>query len=238
MPWLLLLALLVASNQVLPEWRRGFDRPEQSARTSRDVLLEVFGESRTIMARALWFKMDIYHEVLDEQGVPHERQGEVFPLLRLVTQLDPHFEDAYDILAWDLTAGYKRPEAALEVLEEGLAYNPQSRLLHFRKAMILQKQGRHSEALRHATRAYLLAHDTTGQYETGSEHFNRLNALRLMFASQRALEDVSGMENTLKTWTGLAPEDPALDLRHREVEEVKRSSTRSQEDGHHPSPPG
>lgn len=147
-------------------------------RTRNDVMLDVLGQSRTLLARYLWFKMDIFHEVLEQQGVKVEEQAQVLPLLRLVTLLDSSISDAYDIIAYDLVNGHGKVTEALAILDEGLEHDPNNPLLLMRKALILSQRKRHAEAIGPAEKATNLV----------TEEFDVLNANRLLYWSAKALK--------------------------------------------------
>lgn len=141
------------------------------------VLLDAFGEGKTLLARYLYFKAEIYHEVLDLQGVPHAKQKDAMPLLRMVTYLDPSLTETFDIIAWDLWKGWGEEKQALDLLEEAITYNPSSHLLWFRHAFIHFQSGRDVEALASADKAS----------EFAGDEFEKLNANRLKFwAAKRA----------------------------------------------------
>lgn len=177
-------------------------------RTRNDALLEVLGQSRTLLARYLWFKMDIFHEVLDMQGVATESQAQVLPLLRLVTLLDPTLTDAYDIMAYDLVRGHNRVDQALELLDEGLERNPQDATLLMRKALILINQKRHAEAVMPADKATRLVTD----------EFDVLNANRLLYWSAKEVKRKDLMAKALDVLLSMRPED---NLWRREAEGLK-----------------
>lgn len=174
-----------------------FTPPSAGPRERADVLLDVLGEFRTILARYLWFKMDLFHEVLDDQGVDHEKQTEVLPLLRMVSLLDSSMTDAYDIIAWDLVRGHRAYAQALTILDEGLERNPKSYLLHFRKTMTLFQDKQYSAALESARQTVPLARD----------EFEQLNANRLLLACGRELERRDVMLEALQALLALRPEE-------------------------------
>ncbi len=167
-------------------------------RTRSDILLDVVGEFRTILARYLWFKMDLYHEVLDTQSVASERQTEVIPLLRMVSLLDPSIVDSYDNLAWDLYKGQEESQQALSILREGLQRNPDNYQLHFRMASILYHTKDFKSALDYAQKAAPLATD----------EFQQLDAYRLVYWSSKELKDRTVMRVALARLLALRPGDP------------------------------
>lgn len=125
----------------------------------QDVLLDLLGEGRTMLARYLWFKMDTMHEQVDDQGVDTFKQKEVVPLLRMINYLDPYLTDAYDTLSYELYAGYQQTDKAIELIEEGLRYSPTSYELNFRRAFYAEKQKDYLTAFEYAKRALVADQD-------------------------------------------------------------------------------
>ena len=200
--------LAIASGMAISNYQPSQYLQEPQMRTRNDALLDVLGQSRTLLARYLWFKMDIFHEVLDVQGVATESQAQVLPLLRLVTLLDPTLTDAYDIMVYDLVRGHNRVDQALELLDEGLERNPQDAILLMRKALILINQKRHAEAVIPADKATRLVTD----------EFDILNANRLLYWSAKEVKRKDLMAKALNVLISMRPED---NLWRREAEALK-----------------
>ena len=168
---------------------------EQRDRT--DVLLDMFGELRTVLARYLWFKMDLFHEVLDDEGVENASQTEVMPLMRMVSLLDPSMVDAYDNIAWDLYRGHHQVEQSVAILREGLAKNKNNFQLNFRLALIFCKEKRMEEALESARVASRLATD----------EFDLLNSYRLYYYAAKNLGDIEGQRQSLQVLVRMRPHE-------------------------------
>ena len=151
------------SGMSLDRWHEKQFLPPPENRKANDVLIDVVGEFKTVLARYLWFRMDLFHEVLDEQGVPTEQQTEVLPLLRMVSLLDPSMTDSYDQIVWDLYKGQGDLEMALLVLEEGLERNPQSYELHFRRALLAYMEKDFDKAHEYAVMTLPLTQDEVRQ---------------------------------------------------------------------------
>ena len=166
-------------------------------RDRADVLLDVFGEFRTVLARYLWFKMDLFHEVLEDEGIDNAKQVEVLPLLRMISLLDPSMVDAYDNIAWDLYHGHRQTEQALQILEEGLAKNHNNFQLNFRYALILYKEKRMQEAMLYSQVAVSLAQD----------EFDILNANRLLYNSSKTLDAPDVERQALTNLLSLRPHE-------------------------------
>lgn len=169
--------LALGSGMSLDLWHEEQFLPPPQERTTDDVLVDVFGEIKTVVARYLWFRMDMFHEALDDEGVAPEKQAEVLPLLRMVTLLDPSLTDSYDQIVWDLYKGHGEVETARSLLDEGISRNPKSFELRFRKALIEFMEHKHAESLQCAAIALPLA-----------EHeIDQLNCLRIIYWSAKDL---------------------------------------------------
>lgn len=180
-PVLWLLALwLVAAGLAGPLKRENLKMsPGKPVIRYQDVLLDLLGEGRTMLARYLWFKMDTMHEEQDDQGVSTFNQKEVVPLLRMINYLDPYLTDAYDTLAYELYKGYGQSERAMELVEEGLLYSPESFELNFRKAFLAERKGDYLTAFEFARRALIADQDD----------MRRLASLRTMYRAALRLHD-------------------------------------------------
>lgn len=190
--------LAVLTGAYLDRWHEELFLPPPEKRQAEDVMVDVFGDVKTIVARYLWFKMDLFHEVLDEQGVAPERQAEVLPLLRMVSLLDPTITDAFDMLAWDLFWGHQKADEALSLLDEGIRRSENSGRLHFRKGVIYFKLGRYEEAVKSGKAAARLTED----------EFEKLDALRIQYWSAKELGDLTSRRDGLEQLLELRPSDP------------------------------
>ena len=181
-----LFAIVVGTQ--MDRWHESNFLPPPAEREQGDVLVDVFGEVKTVLARYLWFKMDLFHEVLDSQGVAPVKQAEVLPLLRIVTLLEPSLTDSYDQIVWDLYKGHGDSETAFELLEEGLRKNPRSFELTFRKALLQHMEEDYPEAMTTAASALRLT----------NERFTATDCLRLIYWSAREMKNIPVQKQALK----------------------------------------
>lgn len=157
-PYLLLLVWLgvaLLSEQLRREHAK-MEPPKPMVRM-QDVLLDLLGEGRTVLARLFWFKMDMMHEQLDNKGVSTFRQSEIVPLLRMINFLDPYLVDAYDTLAYELYKGHNQLDEAIELVDEGLQFNPKSWDLLFRRAFFAEKKKDWAVALEMSNQSLIVA---------------------------------------------------------------------------------
>ena len=113
------------------------------------------GEFRTVFANLLWIKAEQYHHeyILRDPNWAHDK--ELMGLLDLITALDPHFVEAYEVGVYILADGYHDPNRALAYLRRALANNPKAWELHELAAVILVRRFNDPErALPHALLAY------------------------------------------------------------------------------------
>lgn len=178
-------------------------------RERADVILDVFGEFRTVMARYLWVKMDLFNEVFERQKADPSKQAELMPLLRMITLLDPSITDAYDMIAYDLAKDDKLKEA-LAILEEGVRRTPKAWALWFRQALLLYENDRFQEAQEKAAKAVKLATD----------EFDILNSYRIWYWSAKKNGDRQAMRTALNNLIALRPREP---LYQKQLQELDKS---------------
>lgn len=193
----------------MDRWHESQFRPPAADRQSGDVLIDVLGEIKTVLARYLWFRMDLYHEVLDEQGVAPSRQDQVIPLLRMVTLLDSSMTDSYDQIVWDLYKGHGELDKAMELLEEGLARNPTSYELTFRKALILHMEEQYVDCQRFASTGLAITTDTVQQCD----------CLRLLYWSAKETKNTELRKRALSDLRRLRPDDPLWIREEKKLQE-------------------
>lgn len=206
---LALWASVILSGSLMDRWHEKQFLPPPEQRESGDVLIDVFGEIKTVLARYLWFRMDLFHEVLDDQGVEAVKQTEVLPLLRIVTLLDPSMTDSYDQIVWDLYKGHGKTDSALNVLDEGLRRNPRSYELTFRKALIFHLEDRFGESAAVAAQALRLTQDNV----------RLADCLRLIYWSARKTGNLPLRKRALQDLMILRPGDPLWERESAKLEE-------------------
>lgn len=192
---------VAAMSQLLTRQHERLQAPKPVVRY-QDLFLDLLGEGRTLLARLVWFQADLYHEQQDAAGVALFKQKQVIPLLRMVTYLDPNFADAYDVIVYDLDEGFQQRLLAIELLEEGLAYNPTSYALNLRRALLAEKENDSVQAFLHARRAF----------DSPDADSNPLILLKLLRRCAAQMRDpVSGLEVVaLLQKLGIPDPDPEL----------------------------
>lgn len=113
------------SNARLQYFPVNLDRPQ-----GVQIITEMIGEIRTIIASYIFIRADMYHHER-ETKVSWNKDPATLPLHRIVTALDPKFEKAYDFGAYHLAVNFEKYDEAIKFLKEGLHYNPDSYTLNF-----------------------------------------------------------------------------------------------------------
>lgn len=195
-PIFLLWALLFGANQFLPQSYEAM-RPNLPTRGKIDVMLDLIGETRTMLARYLWYYADNMHELREGEGAYAFKEDENLTVMVMVTKLDPYLDEAYDIVAWDLYKGYERKDEALAVLREGVIFNPKSFLLNWRLSFVLFAQKKFAEAIPPGELALVEARDDIDQ----------LNTIRILFRSYEEVKDWNAALTMIDLWLKLRPGD-------------------------------
>lgn len=94
---------------------------------------------RTFAAAVIWNRLDpIYHEYYHDKVLADQTQA--LPMIKIVTMLDPQFEDAYNVGAW-IVARRGLVDEALDLAKSGVENNPNSGVLRVNYAQILWLYG-------------------------------------------------------------------------------------------------
>lgn len=123
------------------------------------AIAQMAGSFRVVAANALWLKVDAYHHEWEERGLDWTKNGDLIPLLRAVTYLDPHFVIAYEIHSRMLIRQGKATES-LALLREGVRNNPKSFEVHEALGLLYAwNLKRPNDAIPWFSRAHALATD-------------------------------------------------------------------------------
>jgi len=102
------------------------EKSRPPAPETESVVCALAGEFRTVAANLLWMKAEVYHHEFIRHGGDWNENKDILPLIKLITDLDPHFVEAYLTGAWMLATGLDRKRDALAYLQEGILNNPKS----------------------------------------------------------------------------------------------------------------
>lgn len=124
--WGGLIALFLAVSMLEGSVQRCRGSIPQAVGPSTSSVYALAGEFRTVFANLLWIKTDKYlHEYTAHGGDPFQNK-EAMPMFRLITELDPHFVEAYRAGAMMLYMGLNKDAEAEKFLHEGISHNPTS----------------------------------------------------------------------------------------------------------------
>jgi hypothetical protein len=84
------------------------------------------GEFRAVIANLLWVKVEKYHHEFIRTNNDWRADKDILPLVRIITDLDPSFVEAYILGGWMLSMGLHREGEGIDYLKEGLRNNPDS----------------------------------------------------------------------------------------------------------------
>jgi hypothetical protein len=124
------------------------------------ALAHAAGEFRIVAANLLWMKVvEHYHHQYIAQGGDWSKNQSLLPYIRMITWLDPHFVEAYDV-GEGILAQLNRDKEAKDFLDEGIRNNPHSWEMYNDMALLYawyQKDAK--DALPYAERARDVADD-------------------------------------------------------------------------------
>ncbi|MCD6310479.1 MAG: tetratricopeptide repeat protein, partial [Candidatus Eremiobacteraeota bacterium] len=193
----ILLLIVIPLNSELNRLKTSFI-PDDLPDTPTQMFLSLLGELRYTLAAVLWMKCDHYHHEfeVEHHGNPFKNPP-MLQLMKMVTVLDPHFEQAYSVTAYDLAVSFDKKEEALKFINEGIKNNPESRLLFWDKGFILFHFQEYREAIAPLTIAF----------QRSTKRFDKLNSARLLAHSYLKLGDKARAKKYLKKILELSPDD-------------------------------
>lgn len=219
--FILSIALIVFLTPLLnKEYHNIFPPTTQpKEQTAIALLMNLLGEFRTSIAALFYIKSEEYfHELEAMQN--WKEQTETMPLFRLVTLLDPHMIQAYDVASYHLAVDLKKVQEGLDFLNEGLANNPNNPELHFTAALIhfMQTQN-YEEAVNHAKIAQSLAADATML-----ANIIRIKAYALYRQKKfhESLESFQELLKLLQEDSNFNEDDPAISGLKTKISELKQ----------------
>jgi hypothetical protein len=169
----------------------GMSFAENSAMNSKPVepadhasaIFKLAGEFRAVFANLLWIKADAYHHEFIEHNPHWCENKDLLGLMKMITALDPRFEEAYSTGAYILMYGYDDMPKSLSYLHQGLAANPDSQELNRLAAIIYAHNLKQPErALPYARKAVLYSEDDW----TRSQNVRLLRTIRQMVAKTQS----------------------------------------------------
>lgn len=135
---------------------------------------------RTYVAAVLWARLDPINDGY-YQSLPLGQKRFLLPSIRMVTLLDPQFQEPYFVGPWILfEAGLKGQ--AYQLARDGIAANPGSGWMHGSLTQLLVAEGRYPEAAREADLAL------AGAWPNDQDRYELLGTLEVAYnkTGQRA----------------------------------------------------
>ncbi|MDO8681877.1 MAG: hypothetical protein Q7N50_00135 [Armatimonadota bacterium] len=127
---------------------------------SESAMYALAGEFRSVIANVLWIKVEKYHHEFIRTNTNWRANKEILPLVKVITDLDPHFVDAYLLGSWMLCMGMDRTNEGIEYLKEGVHNNPDNMAVHeIMGTIYARKLNQPGKALPYLRRAYQLSAD-------------------------------------------------------------------------------
>ncbi|MDO8588705.1 MAG: hypothetical protein Q7T82_16880 [Armatimonadota bacterium] len=118
------------------------------------------GEFRSVIANFLWIKVERYHHEFIQTNADWRANKDMLPLIKMITDLDPHFTEAYLCGSWMLSMGLDRPDEGIAFAKEGVRNNPDNMAVNEIVGTIYaRKLKQPSKALPYLRRALQLSAD-------------------------------------------------------------------------------
>ncbi len=140
--------------------KEGYLQSSTSESSSTEALAHASGEFRDVAANLLWINIiDHYHHQYMAQGHSWDTDVQLLPMLHLITELDPHFFQAYEVSSSILLHVHRVKEGA-EMLNKAAQNNPTNWQIQYDTAMMYAwflKDPHH--ALPYAVKAHQLVDD-------------------------------------------------------------------------------
>jgi len=115
--------------------REGYIIAQNASGASEQSVGHALGEFRIVAANIIWLNVvDRYHHEFMEQGGQWSKNVSILPYMKIITWLDPHFVEAYNVGSSILFSTQQYDEG-LKMLDEGIGANQENWQLHYHEAM-------------------------------------------------------------------------------------------------------
>lgn len=153
--------------------------------TSMDVFSSGIGSLKSVLANALYLRIDDYHHLWMYQGHSWTTATDYLPMIWLIVTLKPGFEQAYVDGSYHLAVNLGKPREGLSLLRRGMRNCPRSLALHWEHAVVSWKADLAAAGIRYKEEAlwdYLrLVRRQGGDREAPWNESNALVALSDVF---------------------------------------------------------
>lgn len=115
---------------------KGYMVRSEGNQPSSEAVSHAFGEFRIVAANLIWLNViDKYHHEYMKQGGTWSKNAALLPYLRIITMLDPHFIEAYDV-ASSILANISRYDESEAFLTNAIKHNPDNWQMYFDMAIL------------------------------------------------------------------------------------------------------
>jgi tetratricopeptide (TPR) repeat protein len=192
---ILLLSICLTLNFHLRDLHPVNPDEQTASETPMQLLILGLGEFRYTLASMVWIKIDCYWHEFEFNTITNEQNTSIVPMLRLVTLLDPHFQQAYEIGGYFLSHDLGLTREAIDFLEEGVRNNPESFQINFDLGMLYFTGKQYKEAIPHILKSYKLTR----------EKQEKINALRVLTYCYDSVHESSLAVFYAQAWTKIDP---------------------------------
>ena len=156
-----MLAVFLAICWLEPKVDASYEASGLSRTTQGEsAMYALAGEFRSVIANFLWIKVERYHHEFIRTNNNWRANKDILPLIKMITDLDPHFTEAYLLGGWMLSTVLKRPDEGIAYLKEGVRNNPDNMGVHEILGTIYARQlNQPAKALPYLRRALQLSAD-------------------------------------------------------------------------------
>jgi len=113
----------------------GYLAVSEAGQPSARAVAHALGEFRIVASNMIWLNVvDRYHHEYMEKGRDWQTDAAILPFLRIITWLDPHFIQAYDV-AGAILCGINQYDEGQKFLTDGIKNNPTNWQLYYDVAM-------------------------------------------------------------------------------------------------------
>jgi len=170
--WLILVSFILFIKFTMP-----FSIKETLSPSYTFILADkALKEFNRTLAIFFWLKLIKYHSeeeliaytlpAIEVKEEDWRQDKDILPLLYIITELDPHFVEAYDLGGYQLAINLKKINEGITFLQRGIERNPQSFALNFRLGFVYFHYKMYAKAIPYFLKAVELTKDNLELFNT------------------------------------------------------------------------